>query len=181
MIFGYRMEAISILGREVMQPHGLVGLGFDSLDTCGPEIADVSLCPSFTEIIYLSSKALRVFTEPSNYGVLVHCTQGKDRTGLIIALVLLLLEVPVPAITHDYILSEAALLPEREARMKEISEIGLTEDFAGCPRDWVEKMDEYLRKRYDGVKEYLKGIGFGNKEQEALVGTLEGSGRSVNI
>jgi len=42
MIFGYRMEAIAILGREVMLPRGLVGLGFDSIDYCGPEIAEVS-------------------------------------------------------------------------------------------------------------------------------------------
>lgn len=42
MIFGYRMQAISILGREVMQPRGLVGLGFDSIDHCGPEIANVN-------------------------------------------------------------------------------------------------------------------------------------------
>jgi hypothetical protein len=46
MLFGYRMQAISILGREVMQPRGLVGLGFDSIDHCGPEIAEV-LHPPF--------------------------------------------------------------------------------------------------------------------------------------
>ncbi len=36
------MEAISILGREVMQPRGLIGLGYDSIDHCGIEIAEVS-------------------------------------------------------------------------------------------------------------------------------------------
>jgi hypothetical protein len=36
------MEAIGILGREVLQPRGLIGLGRDSLDHCGPEIAEVS-------------------------------------------------------------------------------------------------------------------------------------------
>lgn len=41
MTLGYRIEAISILGREVMLPRGLVGLGFDSIDLCGPEIAEV--------------------------------------------------------------------------------------------------------------------------------------------
>lgn len=41
MLFGYRMKAISILGREVMLPRGLIGLGYDSLDHCGPEIAEV--------------------------------------------------------------------------------------------------------------------------------------------
>jgi hypothetical protein len=42
MLFGYRMEAISILGREVMKPRGLIGLGYDTIDYCGPEIAIVS-------------------------------------------------------------------------------------------------------------------------------------------
>lgn len=42
MLFGYRVKAISILGREVMQPRGLIGLGHDSIDFCGPEIAQVS-------------------------------------------------------------------------------------------------------------------------------------------
>lgn len=45
MAFGYRMEAISILGREVMQPRGLIGLGYDSLDSCQPEIAEVIVFP----------------------------------------------------------------------------------------------------------------------------------------
>ena len=43
MALGYRIEAISILGREVMLPRGLIGLGFDSIDLCGPEIAEVSV------------------------------------------------------------------------------------------------------------------------------------------
>ncbi len=42
MLFGYRTQAIRILGREVMEPRGLIGLGFDSVDYCGPEIATVS-------------------------------------------------------------------------------------------------------------------------------------------
>jgi len=40
-LFGFRMRAISILGREVMLPRGLVGLGLDTLDHSGPEIAQV--------------------------------------------------------------------------------------------------------------------------------------------
>jgi len=45
MAIGRRMEAISILGKNVMQPRGLVGLGYDSIDNCGPEIAQVTFCP----------------------------------------------------------------------------------------------------------------------------------------
>lgn len=157
MAFGYRMEAISILGKNVMQPRGLVGLGYDSLDNCGPEIAE----------------ALRAFTSPLNLGILVHCTQGKDRTGLIISLLLFLLNIPVEAITNDYVMSEEALLPERAARMKEIESIGLTEDFAGCPKDWVEKMWEHLNEKYGGVEKYCEKIGFGGEEIEKLRALLK--------
>jgi len=157
MLFGYRMEAISILGREVMQPRGLIGLGYDSIDHCGPEIAS----------------ALRAFSSAENYPILVHCTQGKDRTGLIVALVLLLLDVPIKSISHDYCMSEQALKPERESRLVEIRQIGLTDDFAGCPHDWVERMNEHLQLRYGGVKEYLSTIGIAEGDQEGIVKVLK--------
>lgn len=157
MALGYRMQAISILGREVMQPRGLIGLGYDTLSHCGPEIAE----------------ALRTYTFADNYGILVHCTQGKDRTGLVIALVLFLLHVPIAAIEGDYVRSEEELAPERESRLQEIRSIGLTEDFAGCPRDWIERMDGHLRERYGGVERYCEGIGFGEEEQEILRGILK--------
>ena len=150
MATGYRMQAISILGKNVMQPRGLIGLGHDSLANCGPEIAQAlrSILPSTP--------------------LLAHCTQGKDRTGLLIFLLLSLLSIPVAAITHDYILSEAALLPERASRLEEIHAIGLTDDFAGCPPDWIEKMDEYLKETWGGVEAYCESIGFGNAEQDEL-------------
>ena len=46
------------------------------------------------------AKALRVLTKEDNFPVLVHCMHGKDRTGLLIMLILLLCDiepqVPVP-------------------------------------------------------------------------------------
>lgn len=149
------MEAISILGREVMQPGGLIGLGYDSLDACGPEIAEALL--SFT---------------PSNTPILVHCTQGKDRTGIIIALLLFIINIPLDAVAHDYMMSEAELLPEKESRMREIKAMGLTEDFAGSPKGWVEAMDGHLREKYGGIRKYLRGIGVSEVQEAELVKVL---------
>ena len=39
------------------------------------------------------ARALRVFVDEENFPVLVHCVHGKDRTGLIIMLLLLLCDV----------------------------------------------------------------------------------------
>ncbi len=139
-----------------MQPRGLIGLGFDSIDYCGHEIAD----------------ALRAYSTASNYPILSHCTQGKDRTGLIIALILLLLSVPVPAISRDYCLSEAELEPERESRLVEIRSIGLREDFAGCPADWIEKIEGHLNEKHGGLRQYCRSIGFSEAEEESLLSIL---------
>lgn len=65
-------------------------------------------------------------------------------------------------------LSEAELLPEKAERMKEISSIGLTEDFAGCPRDWVPKMEAFLNEKYGGVERYCAGIGMGEADVRRL-------------
>lgn len=48
MGLGYRLEAIGILGRQVLQPRGLIGLGYDTIHHCGPEIASVNHYQPFT-------------------------------------------------------------------------------------------------------------------------------------
>jgi protein-tyrosine phosphatase len=122
----------------------------------------------------LPSQALRALASRINYPILLHCTQGKDRTGLLIALLLFLLDIPLDAINYDYTISETELLPERELRMVEIREIGLTEEFAGTPKDWIEKMYGYLEERYGGVAAYLDGIGIGKDLQERIIEVLQG-------
>ncbi|KAI9814760.1 MAG: hypothetical protein M1827_003026 [Pycnora praestabilis] len=156
MVFGYRMEAIGILGREVMQPRGLIGLGYDSLDNSQDEIRQI----------------FEVLAKPASYPMMINCTQGKDRTGLTVLLVLLLLEVPIEAISHDYLLSENELLPEKETRMEELREIGLGEDFAGTPKDWVIKETAYIEEKYGGIRKYLERIGVDEKMQASVKSAL---------
>lgn len=47
------------------------------------------------------AKALRVFVDHDNYPVLVHCIHGKDRTGLIVMLIMLLCSVEPEVTTHS--------------------------------------------------------------------------------
>ncbi|PMB67943.1 hypothetical protein BM221_006118 [Beauveria bassiana] len=61
----YRNEAIRVVAENVLVPRGLLGIGRDKLDHSGAEIAE----------------ALTLYTSTQTTPVLVHCTQGKDRTG----------------------------------------------------------------------------------------------------
>ncbi|MFP6681982.1 MAG: tyrosine-protein phosphatase, partial [Gammaproteobacteria bacterium] len=43
---------------------------------------------------------------PGAAPAIFHCTSGKDRTGMITAIILLALEVPIGAITADYAMTQ---------------------------------------------------------------------------
>jgi len=149
---GYRTQAISVLGTNVMSKRGLTGLAEDSLEHC---TAEVRAC-------------FDILADRASYPVLVHCTQGKDRTGLIVLLVLLLLGVSREAIEGDYRLSESELQPERQERLKEITSIGLPESFADCPADWVEKVSNWITQKYGNVEAYLGSCGVSREQMESV-------------
>ncbi|KAI0544112.1 protein-tyrosine phosphatase-like protein [Xylaria curta] len=156
-IFGFRVQAISIIGEEVMQPLGLVGLSLLTLDESGPEIVEA-----------LQTLISTLTPSPT----LVHCTQGKDRTGMIIALALLILRVPTDAIEHDYLLSQPGLDPERQERVAEMVQIGLTPAWGDCPPDLIQRVRGHLDVRYGGVEGYLDSIGFGADDRARFVEVL---------
>lgn len=138
MIFGYRLDAIKILSPH-MEEMGLVGLAKNSIDVCTKEVKQV----------------FDVFADDRNWPVLVHCTQGKDRTGLIVMLILWLTQVDDDIIEEDYLLSEPELAPEKESRMKEIGAIGLSEQFAVCPPGLAKEVHSHIQEKYGGVEKYL--------------------------
>jgi protein tyrosine/serine phosphatase len=113
-----------------------------------------------------------ILASDDSYPTLVHCTQGKDRTGLVVLMMLLLAgeSVPTEAIVDDYSRSELELVPEFEERMKEIRAIGLDEDYTRCPAGFVTDTTKYLESRYGGVRGYLEKVGVGIEMQERVKG-----------
>ncbi|KAL4896430.1 protein-tyrosine phosphatase-like protein [Aspergillus ambiguus] len=152
---GYRPDAVILVGEQVMTPRGLTGLGRDTLDSSTAELREI----------------LELFAAPDGaaYPVLVHCTQGKDRTGLVILLLLLLTgAVAEDALAADYVRSEAELVVEVEERMKEIRKLGLNEDYTKCPPGFTRDIRAYLDERYGGVEAYLRDVGVGPEKLDAI-------------
>lgn len=133
-----------------MRPRGLIGLAEDTLDYSQGEMKQV----------------FDVLVHGETYPALVHCTQGKDRTGLVILLVLLSAGVSGEVISGDYSKSEAELVVEFEERMKEIRALGLDEEYTKCPDGFTGAVQEHLERKYGGVEGYLKSLGV---ERESLV------------
>jgi protein-tyrosine phosphatase len=79
-----------------------------------PEIADISN-DLYLEILDASVPVIRqvmdVLAAPGGTPVLIHCQAGKDRTGIVVAIILLALEVGKDIIIEDFMKSNEALLP----------------------------------------------------------------------
>ena len=57
------------------------------------------------------TRALRLASDPANRPTLVHCTAGKDRTGIVVALLLDILGVDHETIVADYHVTAANMAP----------------------------------------------------------------------
>jgi protein-tyrosine phosphatase len=101
-------------------------------------------------------------------GVLVHCMEGKDRTGLVVALLLRLAGVPPDEIAADYALSAERLTPVFAPWLDEATDDAQRERrrrIASTPAAAMVEVLEELDQRYGGVEGYLRAPG-GVSEEE---------------
>ena len=95
---------------------------------------------------------------------LIHCTAGKDRTGIMIALILYLLEVDEDLIMQDYLLTnEHVKGPDDKERFRLLlRQFGFEEITDGIMNAMIYAHQEYLQAAFDGMRE-----DFGSVEQYA--------------
>jgi protein-tyrosine phosphatase len=107
--------------------------------------------------------ALSALAAPDARPAVFHCTAGKDRTGLLSALVLSLLGVPEETIVADYALSGAAMARLRAKLIAKYPDGKLLiEDsdavFSADPANMV-ALFAHLRARYGTVRDYASTVG----------------------
>ena len=115
-------------------------------------------------------QVLQVIADASPAPLLFHCVAGKDRTGLIAALLLALADVVPEAIAFDYAASTENL---REAYLKRYADYNAEAiiDAIQCPVEGVHNMLAYLQT-FGGARAYLEEIGVPVGQIERLRGRL---------
>jgi protein-tyrosine phosphatase len=108
---------------------------------------------------------------------LIHCTAGKDRTGLVVAIVLEVIGVPDDVIAADYALSGSQLDPGVAtvlSRIREVSGVGRWLDLGalGAQPQVIHQALAHIRARAGTVAGYLAGNGLTPDDLEALRGAL---------
>ncbi len=95
--------------------------------------------------------------------VLFHCTAGKDRTGVIAALLLALAGVSEQDIVADYALTKSQIAPLLDAIQQRVTARG--EDMnrykalLECEPETMQQFLDHLAEHHGGVNRYLVGIG----------------------
>lgn len=120
------------------------------------------------------NEALRVIAS-SSAPVLVHCTAGKDRTGIVIALALAAAGVEEAVVVDEYHLSHRHRSVIRDRAMRGVMKASETDDWAGAPKEVMRRTFAHIRSEYGGVEAYLDGIGFDRVWRRRLRRALMGA------
>ena len=172
----YLHRPISNVGNPLRQLHAIV-LRRDRL----PQM----MYEGYTQVMIegnapVIGQVLKQLADPANHPAIVHCTAGKDRTGLVIAFLLLILGVPEPIVLADYSLSNLAyeqLLANLVGELRRVTELGiplaqLQPIFAADPNLLAAAL-AYIRGQYGSLEAYLLGpVGLNEAVLTALRETL---------
>lgn len=114
---------------------------------------------------------LDIISDKNRHPVAFYCTAGKDRTGVIAAIILALLGTPDDAIVEDYSLSANvyAEMNDHKAMVGALSQRNLdAKTFLGAPPQVMKDTLEHIRRTYGSVEDYLDFIGFGEESRNRL-------------
>lgn len=159
--------AIDVVHHPVFGEDGLVGIGSFHLDEVYRFVIEYR-----AESL---AGAMRLIAHAPDGGVLVHCTAGKDRTGLVIATALCAVGVSREQIIADYETSESNLAGERAERILaaarerfgELDE-GAIELMVRSPARAIGYALDIMDERYGGVEGMLLANGFNEQDVETL-------------
>lgn len=105
---------------------------------------------------------LKHLSNPDNLPAVVHCTAGKDRTGMAIALLLCALGVPEKKVVEDYSLSNLVAplyIRSTQSKINKVRWLGFKIEhlypLIATPPNVMHNMLAYIHQAYGSIEEYL--------------------------
>ncbi|WP_240665756.1 tyrosine-protein phosphatase [Agromyces sp. LHK192] len=125
------------------------------------------------------AEAIRDIATERDGAVVVHCTAGKDRTGVVVALALLAVGVDREQVVADYEVTEANLAGEwLEGMVALVGSHGVADSPAlrmlmgGSPRSAIESVIDLVEREHSSAREFLLASGVTLDELASLEARL---------
>jgi protein-tyrosine phosphatase len=166
-----------------VQYHHLNMIGDEDLGIVpAPEDAAMSLQIAHSYYGYLDqchamvNRILGTLAAAQNQVALFHCASGKDRTGLIAALLLGLVGVPEETIIADYGLTAHYSIGPYLTFPNADAAITTWEDYQArfCPPKTMRLVLAHLARRYGGVEGYMRTVGLSQDQIDGLRQSFKG-------
>ncbi|WDH78168.1 tyrosine-protein phosphatase [Microbacterium esteraromaticum] len=187
-------RVIDLRGAEERQssPSALDGMNltvyhlpvFDDAAPAAQAAGGVALAPVYDHIVdrrgrQLAAAIKAIADTPQDEAVLVHCTAGKDRTGIVVAFALSAAGVERRAVVDDYAASEENLRGEWvDAMVSSFEQRGftLTPDVLGLiaesPAPVLDTLIDRVEKQHGSVADYLLAHGLTGDDLTRLTAAL---------
>jgi protein-tyrosine phosphatase len=121
-------------------------------------------------------RALRVLADVDRLPAAFHCAAGKDRTGLLAALVLGSLGVDRASIVGDYALTAASMERVLETMRRDPERAGAVDaaprSFFAAEPDAIDRVLDDLEHRHGSVRSYVRALGVDDDVLRALDAAL---------
>lgn len=155
-----RIEGVKYINIPVLHdmPKSLVDFSY-------PNVVDQFMRNIYTELCTkrgeMFAQILEILVFDPDAKIYIHCTNGKDRTGFAIAMIMLLAGIPIDKVISEYSLSnyhvnKAFKLFDNEI-VKEIGEKSgrLLYGTIGVDPDWLNLQLRYINQNFEGIFDYL--------------------------
>jgi protein-tyrosine phosphatase len=167
-----RDVSVAVAGAERIH----VPLVTTTLSPFDPEIdwRRIDLRERYVEMLAVGGAAIRAVLQAAtdDAPILFHCTAGKDRTGVVAAVLLRALEVPDARIVEDYACSEANLRLLLGGLREELTRRGMTAEaidyLTSSPPHRMRRTLVELDRRWGSTEAYLRWIGIDDASLERL-------------
>ncbi|MDR1356139.1 MAG: tyrosine-protein phosphatase [Tannerellaceae bacterium] len=118
------------------------------------------------------AKALNLFLDEDNYPILFNCSMGKDRSGILAALLLAALDVPEETIFRDYMATNDYLDIRRYADLVKGMDTDIQEALTvilSADETFLDVVFRKIKKEYGSIPQYLdKEMQLTDKQREKL-------------
>jgi protein-tyrosine phosphatase len=128
------------------------------------KLADL-YCLGLEQSGFVMAEIMSTFAADERSGFAFHCRSGKDRTGLVAALLLSIAEVPRDTICADYALT-ADYLKQTAINPIEANKPGAWQ--RGCAAETMALTLSFLDQRFDGALNYLRAQGVSDDDLDTI-------------